>query len=138
MAQKDDIIRNVAKIAAAVGLTWIGYKIVTGLANNKSSSEIVKETVEPISNAASEVKKITRKFLKGSPEAKEYMRKLRSMPRKKKAATDSEVIKENKLTGKEAEKVKEGKPSLKKNLKSNSKSMSDKEYKKFKSFEVKL
>jgi hypothetical protein len=86
MAQKDDIARNAAKIAAAVGITWIAYKIVSGFSKNQTSSEIVKETVEPISNAASEVKKITRKFLKGSPEAKEYMRKLRSMPRKSKAA----------------------------------------------------
>lgn len=86
MAQKDDISRNVAKILAALGLTWVGYKIVTGLSKNQSSSEIVKETVEPISNVAESVKKTTKRFLKGSPEAKEYMRKLRSMPRKSKAA----------------------------------------------------
>ena len=112
----DSLKRNIAKIGIFAALSWIGYKIISGIASDKSSKEIVKETVAPITNAAAEVKKITKKFLKGSPEAKEYMRNLRSMPRKNKSE----------------------KSSLKKNVKINSKSMSDKEYKKFKSFEVKL
>ena len=81
---EESIKRNVAKVALFAGLSWIGYKIISGIASNKSSSEIVKETVAPITNAAAEVKKITKKFLKGSPEAKAHMAKIRAMPRKKK------------------------------------------------------
>jgi hypothetical protein len=115
----DSLKRNIVKIGMFAALSWIGYKIISGIASDKSSKEIVKETVAPITNAAAEVSKITKKFLKGSPEAKAHMAAIRSKIKKK-------------------EKVE--KPALKKNLKisSSGKVMSDKEYKKFKSFEVKL
>lgn len=79
MAQKDDVMRNLAKVATAAGLVWVGYKIVQGLSKNQSATQIVKETVKPIENVATEVKKISKKLLKGSPEAKERMKKLREM-----------------------------------------------------------
>ena len=97
----DSIKRNIAKIGIFAALSWIGYKIISGIASDKSSKEIVKETVAPITNAAAEVSKITKKFLKGSPEAKAHMAAIRAKI-KKKPATDSEVIKANNLTGKEA------------------------------------
>jgi hypothetical protein len=80
--------RNILKVAAYAGVAWITYKIISGIASKKSSSEIIKETVAPITETASEVKKITKKFLKGSPEAKEYMAKIRAMPKKKKSEGD--------------------------------------------------
>ena len=104
----DSLKRNIAKIGIFAALSWIGYKIISGIASDKSSKEIVKETVAPITNAAAEVSKITKKFLKGSPEAKAHMAAIRAKI-KKKPATDSEVIKANNLTEKEAEKVKVGK-----------------------------
>lgn len=79
MAQKDDIMRNVAKVATYAGLAWVAYKIIQGLSKNQSATQIVSETVKPIEKAASEIKSISRKLLKGSPEAKERMRKLREM-----------------------------------------------------------
>lgn len=79
MAQRDDIMRNVAKVATYAGLAWIAYKIVKGLSKNQTATEIVKETVQPIEKAASEIKSISKKLLKGSPEAKERMKKLREM-----------------------------------------------------------
>lgn len=77
MAQKDDVMRNLAKIATAVGLGWIAYKVVKGLSNNQTATQIVSETVKPIENVASEIKKTTKKLLKGSPEAKARMAALR-------------------------------------------------------------
>ena len=74
----DSTKRNIAKVGMFAGLAWIGYKIVSGLTSNKSASTIVKETVAPIEKAASEVKKVTKKFLKGSPEAKAHMAALRA------------------------------------------------------------
>jgi hypothetical protein len=74
----DSLKRNIAKIGIFAALSWIGYKIISGIASDKSSKEIVKETVAPITNAAAEVKKITKKFLKGSPEAKEHMAAIRA------------------------------------------------------------
>jgi hypothetical protein len=79
MAQKDDVMRNLAKIATGAGLVWIGYKIVQGLSKNQSPTQIVQETVKPIEKVAAEVKSISKKLLKGSPEAKERMKKLRDM-----------------------------------------------------------
>ena len=79
---EESIKRNVAKVALFAGLSWIGYKIISGIASNKSSKEIVKETVAPITNVAEEVKKITKRFLKGSPEAKAHMAKIRASPKK--------------------------------------------------------
>jgi len=107
MAQKDDVMRNIAKIAAYAGIAWIGYKIVQGLSKNKSASTIVKETVVPITEAATTVKKVTKKFLKGSPEAKEYMRKLRSMPRKK--SVPAVEMKESNSSEQKSDKVTAGK-----------------------------
>jgi hypothetical protein len=74
-------------------LSWIGYKIISGIASDKSSKEIVKETVAPITNAAAEVKKITKKFLKGSPEAKAHMAAIRAKikPKNKKVETKAEA-----------------------------------------------
>ncbi len=70
--------RNIAKIGLFSSLAWISYKIVQGLTSNKSTSQIVKETVAPVEKVASEIKKTTKRLLKGSPEAKEYMAKIRS------------------------------------------------------------
>ena len=72
----DSLKRNIAKVGMFAALSWIGYKIISGIASDKSSKEIVKETVAPITNAAAEVSKITKKFLKGSPEAKSPNRQM--------------------------------------------------------------
>jgi hypothetical protein len=109
----DSLKRNIAKIGMFAALSWIGYKIISGIASDKSSKEIVKETVAPITNAAAEVKKITKKFLKGSPEAKAHMAAIRAKIKPK-----DKVVKKN---------VK---------ISSSGKAMSDKEYKKFKTYEV--
>lgn len=74
---EDRIKANIAKVLMWGALAWATWKVTKGIAEKKSSSEIVKETVAPITNVAAEVKKVTKKFLKGSPEAKEYMRSLR-------------------------------------------------------------
>lgn len=75
----DDLKRNIVKILTYAGLAYVGYKIIEGLSKNKSASEIVKDTVKPVETVAQEVKKVTKKFLKGSAEAKAHMAKLRSM-----------------------------------------------------------
>ena len=75
---EDSLKRNIVKVGLFAGLAWIGYNLVRGFSKNKSPSEIVKETVAPIENAAAEVKKVTKKFLKGSPEAKKFMADLRA------------------------------------------------------------
>jgi hypothetical protein len=110
--------RNLIKAGIFAGVAWIGYSIIKGISKNQSVETIVKESVAPaiaVTEGASQVVKKAAKFLKGSPEAKEYMKNLREKAKsKKKPATDSEVIKENKLEGKEAEKVKEGLPEVKK------------------------
>jgi len=72
------IKRNVAKLLMWGAAAWVGYKAVSGLANNKSPEKIIKETVKPIEKAAVEVKKVTKRLLKGSPEAKAHMANLRS------------------------------------------------------------
>ena len=72
------IKRNVAKLLMWGAAAWVGYKAISGLANKKSPEKIIKETVEPVEKAAAEVKKVTKKFLKGSPEAKAHMAKLRA------------------------------------------------------------
>jgi len=107
MTQKDDLMRNIAKIAAAVGLTWIGYKIVTGLSKNQSATQIVQETVKPIEKAAAEVKSISKKLLKGSPEAKERMSRLRSMQKKK--SVPAVEMKESNSSEQKSDKVTAGK-----------------------------
>ena len=73
-----EIKRNIAKLLMWGTAAWVGYKAISGLADKKSPEKIIKETVKPIEKAAAEVKKTTKKFLKGSPEAKAYMAKLRS------------------------------------------------------------
>jgi len=75
---EDSLKRNIVKVGLFAGIAWIGYNIVKGFSKNKSPSEIVKETVAPIENAAAEVKKVTKKFLKGSPEAKKFMAEMRA------------------------------------------------------------
>lgn len=82
----DDLKRNIVKVLTFVGLAYVGYKIVDGLSKNKSASEIVKDTVKPVENVAAEVKKVTKKFLKGSPEAKAHMASLRAKRTSKAAA----------------------------------------------------
>jgi len=72
------IKRNIAKILMWGTAAWVGYKAVSGLANKKSPEKIIKETVAPVEKAAAEVKKVTKRLLKGSPEAKAYMANLRS------------------------------------------------------------
>ena len=82
------IKRNVAKLLMWGAAAWVGYKAISGLANKDSPEKIIKETVAPIEKAASEVKKVTKKFLKGSPEAKAHMANLRS---KRKPKSKSEA-----------------------------------------------
>ena len=72
------IKRNVAKLLMWGAAAWVGYKAVSGLANKDSPEKIIKETVKPIEKAAVEVKKVTKRLLKGSPEAKAHMANLRS------------------------------------------------------------
>ena len=72
------IKRNVAKLLMWGAAAWVGYKAVSGLANNKSPEKIIKETVKPVEKAVKEVKKVTKRLLKGSPEAKAHMANLRS------------------------------------------------------------
>ena len=72
------IKRNVAKLLMWGAAAWVGYKAISGLANKDSPEKIIKETVAPIEKAASEVKKVTKRLLKGSPEAKAHMAKLRA------------------------------------------------------------
>lgn len=79
----DDLKRNIVKILTYAGLAYVGYKIIEGLSKNKSASEIVKDTVKPVETVAQEVKNVTKKFLKGSAEAKAHMAKLRSMNKTK-------------------------------------------------------
>ena len=71
------IKRNVAKLLMWGAAAWVGYKGISGLVNKKSPEKIIKETVEPVEKAATEVKKVTKRLLKGSPEAKAYMANLR-------------------------------------------------------------
>ena len=72
------IKRNVAKLLMWGATAWVGYKAISGLANKDSPEKIIKETVEPVEKAAAEVKKVTKRLLKGSPEAKAHMANLRS------------------------------------------------------------
>jgi hypothetical protein len=74
----ETIKRNIAKVAMWGALAWASWRIFKGIEKKETASEIVKETVAPITNAANEFKKITKKFLKGSPEAKAHMAAIRA------------------------------------------------------------
>ena len=93
----DSVKRNIAKAAIYAGIAWVTYKVVTGLASNDSPSKVIKETVAPILTPVETVKDVVApvvavpvavskkfiRFIKGSPEAKAHMAKLRSMHKKK-------------------------------------------------------
>ena len=74
-----NIKRNIVKVLLFAGVGWISYKLIKGFAAGKSSTQIVKETFKPVETAVAETKKVFKKFLKGSPEAKAHMAKMRSM-----------------------------------------------------------
>ena len=71
------IKRNIAKVAIMGALAWASFRIIKGISKKESASVIIEKTVAPIEDTVKEVKKISKKFIKGSPEAKEYMAKLR-------------------------------------------------------------
>jgi len=84
---EDTLKRNIVKVGFFSALAWVAYKVVKGVSKNESPEKVIKEVVAPVDKVATEVKKVTKRFLKGSPEAKAYMAKIRSMPRKVKAIT---------------------------------------------------
>lgn len=92
----ETIKRNIAKIAMWGALAWATWRVVKGVEKKESASEIVKETVKPITDAADTVKKVTKKFLKGSPEAKAYMAKLREKGKGVKRGEGKRALKKKK------------------------------------------
>ncbi|MFA6462375.1 MAG: hypothetical protein WCV90_09005 [Candidatus Woesearchaeota archaeon] len=92
---EDSLKRNILKIGVFAGLSWLTYKLIKGVSENKSVPVIVKETIAPVVTVVNEVKTAARKLVKGSPEAKKFMADMRAKKKPKtnnsgKAMTDDE------------------------------------------------
>ena len=109
------------KILVFAGALLGAYALYKLLVDKKSPTKAVSESVEVVTDTAKKVVKKAAYLIKGSPEAKEHMKKLASMrgknKKKTKAITDEQIIKKHNLKGKAAEAVRSGKVIKKKKKK---------------------
>jgi hypothetical protein len=78
---QDDIKRNLFKVAVFGTLAYATFKLLTGGKKEKSVSSVVSNVVKPVEIVAKTADKVAKKavrFVKGSPEAKEYMASIRA------------------------------------------------------------
>lgn len=92
-----EIKRNITKIMAFAGIAWFSYNVFRYANSKRPIEKAIEKTVEPVKDAGEAVIDVAAKvvevpveivkkaahLIKGSPEAKEYFRKLREKKKEK-------------------------------------------------------
>lgn len=113
----DDSQKKFFQILGVAAGAYVAYRILKGDTVEKAITAPIKTIIDAGEETGKQIKKTVKKLVKGSPEAKAHMDKLRSVrkskkskseKKKNKAVTDTEIIKKYSLKGKAKEDVLNG------------------------------